>query len=57
VRSGVALVRDMDNLEALRKPGLNGLLSIVAALFFWKVALGPGGLKCLAWCSAVEDVH
>ena len=57
MRSGVALVRDMDNLEALRKPGLNGLLSIVAALFFWKVALGPGGLKCLAWCSAVEDVH
>ena len=57
VRSGVALVRDMDNLEALRKSWLNRLLSIMAALFFWGVALGPGGLKCLMWCSAVKDVH
>ena len=35
-KKGEILTQKMDgDLDGLRKPGLNGLLSVLAALFFW----------------------
>ncbi|RDB23146.1 hypothetical protein Hypma_009711 [Hypsizygus marmoreus] len=39
----------------LRRPGLNGVLSILAALFFWGVEVAKGA-DARAWSHAVDDV-
>jgi len=40
------------NWDCLRRPGLNGLQSIVAALFFWGISDQKGGAR-KSWLSAV----
>jgi len=40
--------------EVLRRPGVNGILSVMAGLFFWGVALrGKGSRE--GWNNAVSD--
>lgn len=53
-RSSGSLVQSSGDLDVLRKPGVNGLLSVLAALFFWGLLLGPGEFG--AWLKAVDDV-
>lgn len=48
------LARGTGDWESIRKPGTNGLLSVLAALFFWAAASGVTGRK--AWLESVEDV-
>ena len=40
------------NWDCLRRPGLNGLQSVVAALFYWGIAARSGGAR-KSWLSAV----
>jgi hypothetical protein len=40
----------------LRKPGANGIVSVVAALFYWGTTLGDHREDSLGWSRAVEDV-
>ncbi|KDR65475.1 hypothetical protein GALMADRAFT_81806 [Galerina marginata CBS 339.88] len=40
--------------DALNKPGANGWVSVIAALFFWGDALGD--TQSVSWTRAVEDV-
>ncbi|KAF8201854.1 hypothetical protein BJ912DRAFT_843261, partial [Pholiota molesta] len=46
------------DLDAIRKPGKNGILSVLAMVFFWGLATeqeeGDGGKQ--AWKAAVDDV-
>lgn len=56
IRKGKGLVKDSGDLEVLRRSGSNGMLSVMAALFFWGVALGPARAGNLAWCDEVRDV-
>ncbi|KAF8160584.1 hypothetical protein BJ912DRAFT_833782, partial [Pholiota molesta] len=55
--SGV-LPRTAGDLDAIRKPGKNGILSVLAMVFFWGLATeqeeGDGGKQ--AWKAAVDDV-
>ncbi|PPQ85848.1 hypothetical protein CVT24_005439 [Panaeolus cyanescens] len=44
------------NWECLRCPGVNGLLSIVAVLFYWGLVAYPKGGTRLPWLLAMEDV-
>jgi len=41
--------------EVLRRPGVNGMLSVLAGLFFWGVALRDSGIVCKGWNRAVSD--
>lgn len=40
----------------LKKPGINGLVSILASLFFWGSGMAAAGKKAKHWDSAVEDM-
>jgi hypothetical protein len=40
--------------EPLRRTGINGLLSVLAALFFWRYAIGKG--ETAAWEGSLDDV-
>ena len=51
------LLRVAGALEDLRRPGTNGLLSVIAALFFWGVALGANRAECSMWSSRVKDLE
>jgi len=52
--SGKILFSKVDgDWEVLRRPGLNGILSVMAALFFWGVALQED--SCTGWNDAVSD--
>ena len=42
------------NWDCLRRPGLNGLQSVVAALFYWGIAAKKAG-ACKSWLSAVLE--
>jgi hypothetical protein len=53
---GGELARGTGDLEGLRRPGVNGLLSVVAALFFWGVSLGKDREECGAWGTGVDEV-
>jgi hypothetical protein len=56
----VDVARTMGDWGCLRLPGLNGILSIIAALFFWGLATEGEGAQeeqRAAWVSAVEDCH
>lgn len=48
-----SLIRGRGSWEELRRPGINGLLSVLAALFFWGVACGG---KDVQWEAALADV-
>lgn len=48
-----SLIRSCGSWEDLRRPGVNGLLSVLAALFFWGAAAGG---KDSRWDEAVADV-
>lgn len=54
--NGGALLKGDGDMEDLRKPGINGLLSVLAALFFWGSALGAGRESDVSWRRAVEDI-
>ncbi|KDR65749.1 hypothetical protein GALMADRAFT_217423 [Galerina marginata CBS 339.88] len=46
------------DLDSLRKPGVNGLFSVLAALFFWGLALEKAGTRDRKrWRDAVADCH
>lgn len=53
-RSPDGLTREAGDLEAVRKPGVNGLLSVLAALFFWGAQSDPMARD--AWLHVVDDV-
>lgn len=46
---------DAGDLKCLKKPGANGLLSILASLFFWGTAVKAAGKKSERWNVYVED--
>ena len=51
---------DQKDLEVLRLPGKNGIVSVVAALFYWGVAVQDKSPKSRArqkWVEAMEDCH
>lgn len=48
-----ALLRGKGDFVAVRVTGVNGLLSVLAALFFWGAA---SGIQRDSWLEAVEDV-
>jgi len=41
--------------EELRRPGLNGIHSVVAALFYWGCKVQTNTAKRSRWASSVED--
>ena len=43
--------------EEIRRPGLNGMLSVMAGLFFWGMALGKSNEGQKGWKQAVSDCH
>jgi hypothetical protein len=43
--------------DSLRFPGQNGLQSVLAALFFWGIALKEKSVERKRWVSAVEDCY
>lgn len=46
-----------ENWEEIRRPGINGLLSVVAALFFWGFAIrNKGSTMRSPWLNALNDV-
>lgn len=53
---GSVAIRRSGNMTAINKPGINGLLSVLAALFFWGTALGGDREGDDAWKHAVEDL-
>ena len=55
-KKGEILTRKMDgDLDGLRKPGLNGLLSVLAALFFWGRIAQNNTKQRKGWIGHVED--
>ena len=56
VLDGQELAKDGVDFELLRRPGVNGLLSVLAALFFWGVGLGEAWGDCVLWLAGVEDL-
>jgi len=51
----VVFARVDGDWEEIRRPGLNGLLSIMAGLYFWGTALGKGDDGQKGWKQAVAD--
>lgn len=51
-----ALARGEGSWDALRRPGVNGLLSVMAALFFWAYSVGEENANTAALELAIEDV-
>ena len=47
--------RDVGGWEHLRKPGLNGLVSLLAALFFWGLRVRDSDTDRMCWSAAVDD--
>jgi len=50
-----AVGQDVGGWENLRKPGLNGLLSLLAALFFWGLHVRDSNVDRIRWSAAVDD--
>lgn len=54
--SNAELARDeAGGFESLRKPGANGLLSVLASLYFWGSAVKASGKKSRRWLESVDD--
>jgi len=51
------LLKDVVNgdWDSLRRPGLNGIVSVLAALFYWGLAVKQKPGKKKVWMAAVED--
>lgn len=49
------ICNDDGDLEGLRQPGANGLLSVLASLYFWGSAVKDSGKKSRKWAQSVED--
>ncbi|KAJ7084879.1 hypothetical protein B0H15DRAFT_783529 [Mycena belliarum] len=45
-----------DTWRTLRFPGRNGVLNVVACLYWWGVKVGPDGAGRESWVEAVRDV-
>lgn len=43
------------NWDALRKPGLNGVVSLLAALFYWGMVAQKNTKHCEVWVAHVEE--
>lgn len=52
---GIIFAKVEGNWEILRRPGLNGILSVMAGLLFWGVALRDSGNARKGWNKAVSD--
>jgi hypothetical protein len=50
------LVDGSEDWDSLRIPGANGLLSVVAGLFFWGVEVYRQGATVDMWLDALTDV-
>jgi hypothetical protein len=50
-----AVGRDVGGWEDLRKAGLNGIVSLLAALFFWGLRVRDSHVDCIRWSAAVDD--
>lgn len=50
-----AVGQDVGGWENLRKPGLNGLLSLLAALFFWGLHVRDSNVDHICWSATVDD--
>ena len=50
-----AVGQDVGGWENLRKPGLNGLLSLLAALFFWGLHVRDSNVDHICWSAVVDD--
>ena len=56
VSNGKLLVNAVDgDWEPLRRPGQNGLVSVLAALFYWGLAVNDDPRRMKEWISAVKD--
>ena len=51
----IAVDQAVGGWEDLRKPGLNGLLSLVAALLFWGLHVRDSNVDHIRWSAAVDD--
>lgn len=51
----LAVGRDIGVWENLRKAGLNGLVSLLAALFFWGLRVRDSDVDRIHWSVAVDD--
>ena len=53
---GSTVLDKMDgDWDQLRRPGLNGIHSIIACLFYWGHKAQENTEHCVGWASAVED--
>ena len=53
---GLTVLDKMDgDWDQLRRPGLNGIHSIIACLFYWGRKAQENTKHCVGWASAVED--
>jgi len=53
---GLKTLKKVDgNWDGLRRPGLNGILSVLACLFFWGCRAQGNMKHCAGRASAVED--
>lgn len=43
------------NWDALQKPGLNGVVSLLAALFYWGMVAQKNTKHCEVWVAHVEE--
>ena len=43
------------NWDALQKPGLNGVVSLLAALFYWGIVAQKNTKHCEVWVAHVEE--
>ena len=50
-----AVGQDVEGWENLRKPGLNGLLSLLVALFFWRLHVRDSNVDHIHWSAVVND--
>ena len=50
-----AVGQDVGGWENLRKAGLNGLVSLLAALFFWGLSIRDSNIDRICWTAAVDD--
>lgn len=41
--------------DQLRRPGLNGFLSVIVCLFYWGCKVQGSMKHCVGWASALED--
>lgn len=52
-----SLQQEGGDITVLDKPGANGIVSVIVALFYWGKALGSGRETSSEWLRAVKDVE